>query len=183
MTKKTMAVLLLVLISSAGYAQQKPKPKEKHPTQKEIDEMMREAQEEMDNMSAEDKKMLDSMGFEMPDLGSLPTFTDQQYQDALSEGEFTIPKKDMARVSSVRLKPMSSRELNLYIKSTLAKIEQRMAAQRSGLCLEQDKNGWMVRQLAEQSPILETTITLDRLVRRSYESMLSYYEKVSPQFN
>jgi group II intron reverse transcriptase/maturase len=39
--------------------------------------------------------------------------------------------------------------------------------------------GWAVAQ----SPILGTTITLDRLVRRGYESMLSYYEKVSPQFN
>jgi RNA-directed DNA polymerase len=39
--------------------------------------------------------------------------------------------------------------------------------------------GWSVAQ----SPILGTTITVDRLVRRGYESMLSYYEKVSPQFN
>jgi RNA-directed DNA polymerase len=39
--------------------------------------------------------------------------------------------------------------------------------------------GWAVAQ----SPILGTTITLDRLVRRGYESMLSHYEKVSPQFN
>ena len=34
-----------------------------------------------------------------------------------------------------------------------------------------------------QSPILGTTITLERLVRRGYESMLSYYEQVSPQIN
>jgi hypothetical protein len=39
--------------------------------------------------------------------------------------------------------------------------------------------GWAVAQ----SPILGTTITLERLVRRGYESMLSYYEKVSPQLN
>lgn len=39
--------------------------------------------------------------------------------------------------------------------------------------------GWAVAQ----SPILVTTITLERLARRGYESMLSYYEKVSPQFN
>jgi RNA-directed DNA polymerase len=39
--------------------------------------------------------------------------------------------------------------------------------------------GWAVAQ----SPILVTTITLKRLVQRGYESMLSYYEKVSPQFN
>jgi RNA-directed DNA polymerase len=39
--------------------------------------------------------------------------------------------------------------------------------------------GWAVAQ----SPILVTTITLKRLVQRGYESMLSYYEKVSLQFN
>jgi RNA-directed DNA polymerase len=39
--------------------------------------------------------------------------------------------------------------------------------------------GWPVAQ----SPILVTTITLDRLMKRGYESMLSYYEKVSPQLN
>lgn len=39
--------------------------------------------------------------------------------------------------------------------------------------------GWAVAQ----SPILGTTITLERLARRGYESLLTYYEKVSPQFN
>ena len=41
------------------------------------------------------------------------------------------------------------------------------------------KGGWAIAQ----SPILTTTITLERLRKRNYESMLSYYEKVSPQFN
>lgn len=39
--------------------------------------------------------------------------------------------------------------------------------------------GWAVAQ----SPILGTTITVERLVKRGYESMFSYYEKVSPQFH
>lgn len=39
--------------------------------------------------------------------------------------------------------------------------------------------GWAVAQ----SPILVTTITLERLVKRGYESLLSHYEKVSPQFH
>lgn len=41
------------------------------------------------------------------------------------------------------------------------------------------KGGWAIAQ----SPILGTTITLARLRRRGYESMLDYYEKVSPLFN
>ena len=39
--------------------------------------------------------------------------------------------------------------------------------------------GWAVAQ----SPILVTTVTMERLIKRGYESMLTYYEKVSPQFN
>ena len=39
--------------------------------------------------------------------------------------------------------------------------------------------GWAVAQ----SPILVTTITLQRLAKRGYESMLEHYTKVSPQHN
>src|SRR3954463_13555414 len=39
--------------------------------------------------------------------------------------------------------------------------------------------GWRVAQ----SPILVTTVTLDRLQQRGYESMLDYYLKVAPQLN
>jgi RNA-directed DNA polymerase len=39
--------------------------------------------------------------------------------------------------------------------------------------------GWSVAQ----SPILGTTITVERLIKRGYESMFSYYEKVSPDLN
>lgn len=39
--------------------------------------------------------------------------------------------------------------------------------------------GWAVAQ----SPILGTTITVERLIKRGYQSMHSYYEQVSPQLN
>jgi RNA-directed DNA polymerase len=39
--------------------------------------------------------------------------------------------------------------------------------------------GWAVAQ----SPILITTVTLERLKKRGYEPMLDYYSKVSPQLN
>ncbi|MFT4018475.1 MAG: hypothetical protein QM668_16035 [Agriterribacter sp.] len=41
------------------------------------------------------------------------------------------------------------------------------------------KGGWAIAQ----SLILTTTITLERLQQRGYESMPGYYEKVSPQLN
>jgi group II intron reverse transcriptase/maturase len=39
--------------------------------------------------------------------------------------------------------------------------------------------GWAVAQ----SPILRTTITLDRLKKRAYVSLLDIYKRISPQFN
>jgi RNA-directed DNA polymerase len=39
--------------------------------------------------------------------------------------------------------------------------------------------GWAIAQ----SPILGTTITLERLYKRGYESLLTYYEKVAPHLN
>jgi group II intron reverse transcriptase/maturase len=39
--------------------------------------------------------------------------------------------------------------------------------------------GWAVAQ----SPMLGTTITVERLIKRGYQSMFSYYEQVSPQLN
>ncbi|MDB5264139.1 MAG: group intron-encoded protein LtrA [Adhaeribacter sp.] len=41
------------------------------------------------------------------------------------------------------------------------------------------KGGWAVAQ----SPMLVTTITLKRLVKKGYESLLDYYQKVAPQLN
>ena len=39
--------------------------------------------------------------------------------------------------------------------------------------------GWVIAQ----SPILGTTITLDKLCKRGYESLFTYYEKVVPHLN
>jgi len=39
--------------------------------------------------------------------------------------------------------------------------------------------GWAVAQ----SPILGTTITLDRLGKRGYEAMLTLYERIAPHLN
>jgi hypothetical protein len=46
--------------------------------------------------------------------------------------------------------------------------------------MEQNPDGRMVRQLADQSPILGTTITLERLRKRGYEALLTHNEKVAP---
>jgi hypothetical protein len=54
-------------------------------------------------------------------------------------------------------------------------VEQEMAYQWS----RSRMGGWAIAQ----SPILGTTITLERLGKRGYESLLTYYEKVAPHLN
>jgi len=54
-------------------------------------------------------------------------------------------------------------------------VEQEMAYQWS----RSRMGGWKIAQ----SPILGTTITLERLCKRGYESLLSHYEKVAPHLN
>jgi len=54
-------------------------------------------------------------------------------------------------------------------------VDQEMAYQWS----RSRMGGWAIAQ----SPILGTTITLERLCKRGYESLLTYYEKVAPHLN
>jgi group II intron reverse transcriptase/maturase len=54
-------------------------------------------------------------------------------------------------------------------------VEQEMAYQWS----RSRMGGWAIAQ----SPILRTTITIERLCKRDYQSLLSYYEKVAPHLN
>ena len=71
--KKYFFLITLLFVTAVAFAQpgKKPAPKEKPPTQKEMDDMMKEAQKAMDEMSPEDKKMMDSMGIKMPDVKTI----------------------------------------------------------------------------------------------------------------
>ena len=72
--KNYLLALILLLSISAAFAQtgKKPLAKEKPPTQKEMDDMMKEMKNAMDEMSPEDKKAMDSMGIKMPDMKMAP---------------------------------------------------------------------------------------------------------------
>ena len=47
------------------------------------------------------------------------------------------------------------------------------------LHIPMSRRGWATAQ----SPILVTTITLERLRKRGYAAMLKYYEKIAPHLN
>ena len=107
------------------FAQSKP-AKEKPPTQKEMQEMMKEAQKELNNMSAEDKKMMDSMGFKMPNMKSIQKkvsgVSDAQLKKAFEDDMRIVPQKDDARIAAI-FKPLAEADIAAYINS----IQNKMA--------------------------------------------------------
>ena len=76
--KKYLLASALLLVMGAAFAQTKPKPKEKPPTQSEMEKMMKEAQMEMNNMDPETLRMMDSMGIKRPSFKNVPKLSDKQ---------------------------------------------------------------------------------------------------------
>ena len=116
--KKFLFLSMFLFVLAAVFAQTKPKQKEKEkpPTQKEMQEMMKEAQKEMDNMSPEDKKMMDSMGIKMPDMKSIQKsgVTDAQLKKAFEDESRTVPVKDVARIKVALAITLSNSEMSAY---------------------------------------------------------------------
>jgi tetratricopeptide (TPR) repeat protein len=109
--KRKPLLIVFMMMCLFSFAQQKPKPKEadKPPTQKEMEEMMKEMQKEMDNMSPEDKKMMDSMGIKMPSMKDIPKVTDKQLADAWEDENRIVPKRDATRIASIPKQITSAR--------------------------------------------------------------------------
>ena len=104
----------------------KQKQKEKPPTQKEMNEMMKEMQQAMDEMSPEDKKMMDSMGIKMPDMKAIQKnvsgISDAQLKKAFEDDNRILPKKDDKRIAAI---PKKVNDANM--KAYLAAIQERTA--------------------------------------------------------
>jgi len=101
-----LAFVLLFAVSAAlPQAPKKPSAKEKPPTQKEMDDMMKQMQKAMDEMSPEDKRMMDSMGIKMPSLKNIPKATDKQLADASQQETQLVPQKNTARIAAIPQTP------------------------------------------------------------------------------
>ena len=109
--KKYTLVMVLLISTAVAIAQTKPKSKSKEaaPTQKEMEEMMKEMQKEIGNMSQEEKKMMDSMGIKMPSMKDIPKVTDKQLADAWEDENLIVPKRDAIRIASIPKKVTSDR--------------------------------------------------------------------------
>lgn len=118
MKKYTLLMLAILLAGFSAFAQQKPKPKEKDkpPTQKEMEEMMKEAQKELDNLSEEDKKMMKEMGIKIPSMKDVPQVTDKQLADAWENENRIVPQKDVARIAAIP-KTVTDVRMGAYITS------------------------------------------------------------------
>lgn len=106
------------------FAQTKPKAKEKEkaPTQKEMQGMMKEMQDAMNDISAEDKMGMDSMGIKMPDIKAIQKnvsgISDVQLKKAYENENRIVPQKDAARINTALSVTLSNAEMNVYITKT-----------------------------------------------------------------
>ena len=119
-------LLVLFVCSSLIQAQTKPKPRqnEKPPTQKEVDAMMKEMEEMMKD--PEQRKEMEAQGIKMPNLKSIPKFTDQQYAEADKESKRIVPVKDVQRIAAISKQPLNDATLKSYLNNTHTKVQQAM---------------------------------------------------------
>jgi hypothetical protein len=112
--KKHLLALIILFSCITVMAQIKAKPKEKAPTQNEVQNMMKELQKAMDEISPEDKKAMEDMGYKLPSTTSIPILTDEQLQAGADELSIIVPKRDVARIASIP-KNLNDSRMNAYI--------------------------------------------------------------------
>lgn len=108
-----IVAMLFATIAVVGQVKSKQKEKEKAPTQKEMEAMMKEAQKMMGEMSPEDKKMMDSLGIKMPDFNEtkkkVAGISDKQLAEAWEDENRIVPKRNAARIASIPKKITNDR--------------------------------------------------------------------------
>jgi hypothetical protein len=132
--KKYFFTLAILFAASIAFAQpgKKPAAKEKPPTQKEMDEMMKEMQKAMDEMDPENKKAMDSMGIKMPDSKnikkSMAGVSDAQLKKAYEDDSRIVPLKDAARIAEALATTLSNAEVSTYIHNTQQWVLSKLSA-------------------------------------------------------
>lgn len=122
--KKYLFASILILLMAASYGQSKPKQKENEtpPTQKEMEDMMKEVQKAMDEMSPEDKKLMEGMGVTLPSTKNIPDFSDKQLQQGANEASRLVPEKDLARIASISKIPLTTSSLSAFLSAMHTKV-------------------------------------------------------------
>jgi Tfp pilus assembly protein PilF len=156
--KKLCSLLYFIFFTTIAFTQAKPKPakpQEKPPTQKEMDEMMREIDNMYKNLTPEERKMYDSMGVKFPNAKNMPKLSDKQLADAWENDDRLFPPKKTSLINSLPKRIFTNAELTEYIKKINRSIPSKLNANTKQLAdkvLEQyktDKNyGGMVAAAA-----------------------------------
>jgi Flp pilus assembly protein TadD len=110
--KKLLIPLTLLLLNQPIAAQNKPK--EKPPTQQEMEEMMREAQQLVEGLSAEDKRMMDSLGIKMPDFKKPPKATNNALKTSWEDENRIVPRRDDKRIAAIP-KAVTTARMGAYV--------------------------------------------------------------------
>ena len=131
--KKYLLVSILVLVMGLAFAQTKTKPAEKPPTQKEMEEMMKEMQQGIEEMSPEDKKMMDSLRTKMPTNQNVKNqydFANQntsQPQINAIAGIETIPVKDAARIARLPKTMLTDAQLLVFLQKVNKAVSEKIS--------------------------------------------------------
>jgi tetratricopeptide (TPR) repeat protein len=131
--KKYLLAFILLLAMGAAFAQTKPKKQEKPPTQKEMEDMMKEMQKGVEEMSPEDKKMMDSLGIKMPTDQNLinqynfanKNITQQQKKNI--SGIETIPVKDAARIVGIPKTILTNAQLLVFLQNVNTAVSKKIS--------------------------------------------------------
>ncbi|HMM15987.1 MAG TPA: hypothetical protein PKC47_00400 [Petrimonas sp.] len=118
--KQLLSIMVVVFFIPFSLMAQ-TKPKAKPPTQKEMEQMMKEAKKMMGELSEEDKRMMDSLGIKMPDFKNMPKVSDKQLAQAWEDENRVVPKRDAARIATIT-KGVTDDRMETYI----ATIQKKM---------------------------------------------------------
>lgn len=131
--KKFLLAICVLILMNASFAQTKTNPAEKPPTQKEMEEMMKEMNKAMEEMSPEDKKMMDSVGIKIPVDQNVPDQynyatqnTTQQQINAIS-GIETIPSKDAARIARLPKTILTDAQLMVFLQNVNTAVSKKIS--------------------------------------------------------
>ena len=116
---------LVLLISLQTSAQKKPVKKDPPPSQKEMNEMMKEMEDAFNNMSPEEKRFMDSMGIKMPNVKQMKKTADFAMANSGLQPEVLVPKRDAVRIASISKLPLTKTALPAYLQSVHQKLQSR----------------------------------------------------------
>lgn len=120
--------ILFLVVSQSIIAQPKQKEKEKAPTQKEMEELMKEAQKALDEMDPEEKRMMDSLGIKMPSLKEVPKIGDAALKKAYDDDMRLVPLKDNARIASIYKSPITASNISSFLTSTNSTVASKLTS-------------------------------------------------------